>query len=308
MKKFYRFGVILFASMILVGCAGSGEKPEETTDEEVYLVGTPTLEELSNIGEDNDHWGHYKAILAFLDGDVDALAEQAGFTEDDEFSASDYEFVKDIKISTYEVTETETKDIIFKFTVAKSDNELFPVGEYSYNIGVVWQRADEYSVKDEYSDLFGMIDTFSGHGCVAWENGAEICDDNGLGFDFGVVRAIDNYTEAELTEENVKYGAEKLFEIEDFAPKSEYLKLVDGKWQYTQYIGNVNISRSITDIRKSGDKIEVDVQYYADRFAMVPSHKVTVYVTETTDHVYKYCFEKSVVTDESSYMPLRWSV
>ena len=131
MKKHKNIILAILACLLLAGCAVNGEKPEETTEEEVYLVGTPTLEELSNIGEDNDHWGHYKAILAFLDGDVDALAEQAGFTEDDEFSASDYEFVKDIKISTYEVTETETKDIIFKFTVAKSDNELFPVGEYS---------------------------------------------------------------------------------------------------------------------------------------------------------------------------------
>ena len=40
MKKFYRFGVILFALMILVGCAVSGEKPEETTVPNETVVDT----------------------------------------------------------------------------------------------------------------------------------------------------------------------------------------------------------------------------------------------------------------------------
>ncbi len=309
---------ILLVSACFGGCNDVAQEKEETdaTEQSTNLVQEPPLDELRELADSSkDSWGLYESILAFLSGDAKSMVE---CEHSDEFVEEDYEDATKIKFTSYEITEREGGDLDFKFTVSESESERFPVGEYHYLVSVFgWKDLNNESKYDKYEDVLESVYILAGHGCTAWENGEPTYDDDGLDFDFSVVRTIQWYVTRNglsdyegyegRTEDYAKF-AEKLFGIKDFVPQSEYLKLVDGKWQDAIYINIIDIGQSITDIRQNGDKIEIDIQYFADSYGMVPAHSVTVYVTKTDDDVFKYYFEKSVVTETGKYKPRRWSV
>ncbi len=274
-----------------------------------------TLEELKNKvdSEFGDSNGYYESVLAFITGDTETLA-RLGQAELDN---SAYELIKTVKVSDFEVREDELGQLDFKFTVSESECEEFPVGSHQYKISITWTDESKNYHSEQYSDLISLLEWATGHGCISWENGK--ATDNFseyYTFDYGAWRTVmyarTLYSEKglTLTELDFDYAVNKMFGIKDFNSTSPYLSLVDGEWREPEfYIGSINAVSTIEEIRDMGDgKIEVDIQYFADALRMVPSHKATVYITETDDPVYKYYFEKGVITEYGEYDHYIWSV
>ena len=314
---------LVLLAALLSGCEGSKSNTDDDSSkppvnvESDYPTGTPTIEELHSIVQSSidDPLGYYAAILAFLEGDTEELARFSSRTHGEELEASCYDNIATVKIDNYEIIENEDNSLDFYFTVSDGGSSAFEAGEYHYNVWNLWTPVTKYSSSEEYGDLIELIYWATGHGCISWENGKSTSDFHDLyTFEFGVNRTV-GYARAiydekgnELPEFDFDKAVYKMFGVEEFSSTSDYLKYENGKWVETQYIGPMNVVNTILDIRETSEYIEVDVQYYADMLRMVPSHTTTIYVKKTDDPIYKYYFEKAIITKESSMKPLWWSI
>lgn len=322
-KKIVLILISIILILLLSGCKetvinnGNDSSVPPVNIESKNPTGTPSLKELHSIVESDtdDPLGYYASVLAFLEGDTKELARRSGNSIDSNLEASYYNNIATVKISNYKITENENGALDFYFTVSDGGSSIFEVGEYHYKICEHWTPVTQYTSSEEYGDLISLIDWATGHGCISWENGKSTSDFHYLyTFDFGVSRSVAYartiYKEKgnELPEFDFDEAVYKMFGIEDFSSTSDYLIYENGKWVETQYIGPVNVVNTILDIRETDDYIEVDVQYYADMLRMVPSHMTTIYIKETGDPIYKYCFEKAIITKKSNVDPLWWSI
>lgn len=117
-----------------------------------------------------------------------------------------------------------------------------------------------------------------------------------------------NSYDAALNDEDVKNGAYEIFGIENYVSDSSCREWRNDAWRLSYSFGGCLSVHDILDIRETGErKYEVDVQFYADMTHLIPSHKITLYVSENDDPTYKHCFEKSVITERSEYDPYWWS-
>ena len=115
-----------------------------------------------------------------------------------------------------------------------------------------------------------------------------------------------------MTDDNLKSFANSVFGIENFVPelyidseKVDFYEKVDGVWQEKHdsvYIGALTASASVCGVRENDGTAEIDLQYYADAFCLVPSHKVTVYMTKTDGGI-GWLLSKSVITENGKYAP-----
>lgn len=329
------FSLTLFLTLVC-GCANKEDKNSDegsfsSSDEIItesdksteYPVGTPSLEEIKNkIGSINS----YGSIYAFLTGDTDVLASTIwGNIDFTVFSDTNF---KSVKVSTYEVVEkvTENKnylgtfvtDVIFSFTVSESKCDFVPVGDYCYKVGLVWMPYPtcEFESTDlnvnKHAELTKAVNAIVNGGGVSWDKGVPTSYEDR--FDRFVFRSIYevlseyNSYDAALNDEDVKNGAYKIFGIENYVPDSSYREWRNDAWRLSYSFGGCSSVHDILDIRETGEgKYEVDVQFYADMTHLIPSHKITLYVSENDDPTYKYCFEKSVITERSEYDPYWWS-
>lgn len=281
---------------------------EETTDEEVIT----TIEQLREKAGDVyvDSWGGYSCILAFLTGDTETLALHGQA----DIPASEYESISEIKVDSFSIVEKESKNLDFRFSVSESDCEIFPVGDYHYTVWLTWIPENKYDGNEEYSDLIRLIKWAAVYGCLAWENGTATKERSSeFTFDYGVwsavtfARALYSEKGNDLPGADFDRAVKLMFGIDNYVSTSPYLEFSDGEWNQVSYVGALNSVITVEDIREIGDgKLEIDIQYFADILSMIPSYKSTWYVSETGDEIYRYCFEKAVITEQSEYEPYFW--
>lgn len=286
--------------------------PSEIEMQPAIMEGTPSISELHSIVQSStaDPLGYYKTILAFLEGDTDELARLGRADLD----ITDYDHITTIKIDKYEIIENENGSLDFRFVVSDRGKSFLEEREHQYKVGEIWIPLTQKTLSEEYVELVEIIDWMTAYGCISWENGKSTSSFHyAYTFDFGVNRAIRRvrgiYLESgnELPAFDFDDAIYKMFGMEEFSSTSQYLVFENGEWDETQYIGNLDVVNTIVDIRESNDYIEVDVQYYADRYQMIPSIMTTMYIKKTQDPIYKYYFDKSVIVKTSEYDPLWWA-
>ncbi|MBO5195514.1 MAG: hypothetical protein J6C03_00290 [Clostridia bacterium] len=314
MKNYRLISLVFVVLLVFSSCSDNPNIPNTDNAQTNEPIGIPSISELHTITQSSfdDPFGYYASVLAFLEGDTEELALRGS----DDPEAADYSHIGTIEFSSYEITESETgSSLEFSFVVSNGGDSMFEPGEYHYNVWETWTPTEPKISSEQYGDLVQLIDWMTGNGCISWENGKSTSlYHDAYTFDFGVNRAVGRargiYAEkgGELPEFDFDDAVYKMFCVKDFSSTSEYLAFENGKWTETQYIGDINVMHTILDIRENGDYMEVDVQYYADMFRMIPSIKTTIYVRKTDDPIYKFCFEKSIIVESSEYDPMWWAL
>lgn len=241
----------------------------------------------------------YKWIKAFLDRDVKECADLAGrpwnttfYGEREKSYEEWYSFLKELEFGVYSVKErTEISEwgyevpiVRFEFEIVKSAYDVFPVGNYVYDVtegrmsSADWKRIEEKPVLEK--DVGAFLDCLI-YGIWAQDN---IYDEKQQDH-YCIVDAFEYfYTKNGGERENVpkaelEKGVKALFGIEKYVPTYYVETLNSGAYQINGHSGFTTAHR-IESVTENGAKTEVVVQYFADIMSMVKSHKVK-YVFET---------------------------
>lgn len=323
--------LIVIASLLQCGCSAKPEKEKTEAwkissflglDNENIIFMTDSIDELRT--ESEGAYSKYNAAICFLSGDFDSFSSLGNFSaETNMYEECNFPSVEISEFELVEYTDTDngnrdSKTALY-FNVTDSKCEAMPEGEYYYSIdSLVWSRLDEYEPDEKYSDAIAIVKWMADCGGISWSNGVS-ADEN---FSFAVFRTVSRYLQDKgmpVTDENLKNTVKAMFGIENYTPelyidseKVDFYEIENGVWKEkydSAYVGATTAMLSVKDVRQTDeDNFEIDVQYYADAFEMIPSYKTTVYVTVTGDGDVKYSFPMAEITNQSEYKPFVFGV
>ena len=311
--------LLLLAVLFQCGCAvGRKETPKEKLEK---LLGfgdkdiTFETDIIDGLKEKNLN-GIYDTVAAFLGGDTGSMPTHMTSVGDvNMYEECGYSDVKigEFRFIVYSDAGPADKAALY-FEVESSGCEYMPKGEYYYSVDPIsWSRLDVSITDEKYSDAAEIIKLMADNDAVSWENGVGTYTPDY--FKFAVFRTASVYLKRQglsMTDDNLKSFASSVFGIEDFAPelyidseKVDFYEKVDGVWQEKHdsvYIGALTASASVCGVRENDGAAEIDLQYYADAFCLVPSHKVPAYMTKTDGGI-GWLRSKSVITENGKYAP-----
>lgn len=290
--KMLAAALIVIASLLQCGCSDKPEKTEAWKissflglDDENIIFATDSIDELR--AESDGANSKYNAAICFLSGDFDSFSSLGNFSaETNMYEECNF---PSAEISVFELVEyTDNGNGASKtalcFNVSGSKCEAMPEGEYYYSIdSLVWSRLDEYEPDEKYSDAIAIVKRMADCGGISWNSGVS-ADEN---FSFAVFRTVSRYLQDKgmpVTDENLKNTVKAMFGIENYTPelyvdseKVDFYEIENGVWKEkydSAYVGATTAMLSVTDVRQTDeDNFEIDVQYYADAFEMIPSYK-----------------------------------
>lgn len=283
--------------------------------------------DLDKLKKRNDEfYGIYNFIIGFLEGNSGFM--KASMSEMPEGRDAYIEYgIPSVVVDEFDLIEYPDKEntnynkAAVYFNVSESNSEQMPKGRYYYSVdSLSWKNLEAYKPDEKYDDAISIVRTMADYGAFSWKDGKGAAEHDQ--FSFAVYRTIAGYfykKEIHVTDENLKNTAKAMFGIENYTPelyvdskKIERFELKDGVWKEKWEPGDVNIGPSmayfyVTDLRQSDDgTLEIDLQYYADAYMLVPSHKVTVYASLQENDFCRYLFKEAKITEYSEYEPYRY--